>query len=145
MEYSFQRLTRIFTIQVQSLYENISYIYLFKYTQYDIKKLLYKNMRCWEEDSDSRDDCKGGEYYQTEPAVTKCTGCPKKYVPMFGRPNFFSPQLSKMKKFQCPSKRELSIITLLMIQVSYGLSNMETYFWDTLYFLWLMRGGEMRF
>ena len=50
----------------------IFHIYLFKYTQYDIKKLLYKNMRCWEEDSDSCDDCKGGEYYQTEPAVIKC-------------------------------------------------------------------------
>ena len=51
------------------------FIYLFKYTQYDIKKLFYKNMRCWEEDSDSCDDCKGGEYYQTEPAVIKGILC----------------------------------------------------------------------
>ena len=27
-------------------------------------------MRCREEDSDSCDDCKGGEYYQTEPELT---------------------------------------------------------------------------
>ena len=45
MEYSFQRLTRIFTIQVQSLYENISYIYIYS----SIHSMTLKNYstRIW--------------------------------------------------------------------------------------------------
>ena len=36
----------------------------------DIKKLLYKYMRCREENCDGSDDCKCGEYYETEPEFT---------------------------------------------------------------------------
>ena len=51
-------------------YLKIFNIYIYSIIHSDIKKLLYKYMRCREEDRNSRDDCKCGEYYQTKPEVT---------------------------------------------------------------------------
>ena len=46
------------------------FIYIYSIIHSDIKKLLYKYMRCREEDRNSRDDCECGEYYQTKPELT---------------------------------------------------------------------------